>query len=165
MATVNYKIEGNLLPINIQTSKGNYQIMAKSIVAPDGARCVIYDCFSVTLNTIQPSATDIDYYVGKIRNIANLYEQNLPRKEILKRMTQEHINQHGRIIDNDLMIIVSALGRIINAIEGECDSSELILSALEIVLNNFIDNAFVTVYKQTPYGLQPQLMPMKDYMK
>ena len=67
-------------------------------------------------------------------------------------MVQEHINQHGRIIDNDLMMIVSALRRTIEAIEGNADVKQLILSALEIVLNNYTDNAFVTVYNQTPFG-------------
>lgn len=163
MATVNYRINGDLLPINIQMGKGNYQILAKTIVDPDGDRCVIYDCYCVTLNTIHPNATDIEYYVNKIRKIVDLYEQGVSKEGILKKMTQEHINQHGRIIDNDLMMIVSALKCTIEAIEGECDDKALILSALNIVLNNFIDNAFVTVYNQTPFGIQPQLVPMKKY--
>lgn len=31
MATVTYKIDGNLLPTDINTSKGNYQILAKTV--------------------------------------------------------------------------------------------------------------------------------------
>ena len=164
MATVNYKIEGDLLPINIQMTKGFFQILAKTIVDPDGDRCLIYDCYSVSLNTIHPNATDIEYYMNKIRRIVELYEQGFSANEILKRMVQEHINQHGRIIDNDLMMIVSALNRIIEAIEGKCDDKKLILSALDIVLNNYIGDSYVTIYNQTPYGVQPQLVPMKNMM-
>lgn len=71
MATVKYRIDGNLLPIDIQTANGNYQILAKTVVAPDGDKCVIYDCYCVSLNNVQPNATDIEYYIGKIRQIAN----------------------------------------------------------------------------------------------
>lgn len=163
MATVNYRIDGDLLPINIQMTNGNHQILAKTIVDPDGDRCIIYDCYCVSLNTIHPNATDIEYYINKIRRIVELFEKGLSANEILKRMVQEHINQHGRIIDNDLMMIVSALRRTIEAIEGKCDGETLILSALNIVLNNFIDNAYVTVYNQTPFGIQPQLVQMKSY--
>lgn len=164
MATVTYKIDGNLLPIDIKTSKGDYQILTKTVVVPDGGRCVLYDCYCVSLNSVQANATDIEYYISKIRTTADLYEQGLSSKEILKKMAQEHINQHGRIIDNDLMMIVSALRRTLEAIEGQCDGEQLILSALEVVLNNYIDKAFVTVYSQTPYGPQPQLVPMNQFM-
>ena len=165
MALVTYRIEGDRLPIRIQTAKGSYLITAKTIVSPDGDRCLVYDRYSVSLNTVQPSATDIEYYVGEIRTIVDLYEQGFSNKEILKRMTQDHINQHGRVIDNDLMMTVSALKRTINAIEGNCDSKALIISAIDVVLNNFIDYAFVTVYKHSPYGIQPQLVKMREYMK
>lgn len=164
MATVRYKIDGDLLPIDINTSKGDYQILAKTVVVSDGGRCVLYDCYCISLNSVQPNATDIEYYINKIRTTVDLYEQGLPSKEILKKMAQEHINQHGRIIDNDLMMIVSALRRTLEAIEGQCDGEQLILSALEVVLNNYIDKAFVTVYSQTPYGPQSQLVPMNQFM-
>lgn len=164
MATVKYKIDGNLLPIDINISKGNYQILAKTVVVPDGNRCVLYDCYCVSLNSVQPNATDIDYYIGKIRKIADLYEQGFSSKDILKKMAQDHISQHGRIIDNDLMMIVSALRRTLESIEGHCDREQLILSALEVVLNNHIDKTFVTVYNQTPLGPQPQLVPMNQFM-
>lgn len=164
MATVKYKMDGNILPIDILIANRNYQILAKTVVTPDGDRCMVYDCYCVSLNNVQPNATDIEYYIGKIRKIVDLYEQGLSSKEILKKMTQDHINQHGRIIDNDLMMIVSAMRRTLVAIEGECDGKQLILTALEIVLNNYADKAFVTVYKQTPFGLQPQLVPMNQYM-
>lgn len=164
MATVKYRIDGNLLPIDIQMANGNYQILAKTVVAPAGDKCVIYDCYCVSLNNVQPNVTDIEYYIGKIRRIANLYEQGLTSKEIIKRMAEDHVNQHGRIIDNDLMMIVSALRRTLEAIEGECDGKQLILTALEVVLNTYVDKVFVTIYNQTPFGLQPQLVPMKQYM-
>lgn len=164
MATVNYEKDGNLLPIDIKTTKGNCQILAKTVVSPDGDRCVLYDCYCVSLNTVQPNATDIEYYIGKIRKIAELYEQGLSSKEIMKNMVQDHINQHGRIIDNDLMMIVSALRRTLEAIEGNADGKQLILSALEIILNNYADKAFVTIYKQSPWGPQPKLIPMNQYM-
>ena len=164
MAIVKYKMIGNLLPIEINSTKGTHQILAKTVVDPDGDRCVVYDCYSVSLNSVQPNATDIEYYVGKIRKIVDLYEQGISSKEIIKRMAQDHINQHGRIIDNDLMMIVSAMRRSIEAIEGECDGKQLILTALEIVMNNYADKTFVTVYKQNPLGPQPQLVPMNQYM-
>ena len=164
MATVNYRTEGDRLPITIQTTKGNYQILAKTIVAPDGDRCVLYDNYCVSLNSVQPNATDINYYIDKIRRIVDLYEQGDSSMDILKKMIQAHFRQHNRIIDSDLMMIVSALRRTIEAIEGKCDGKVLILSALEIVLNNYADNTFVTVYNQTAYGVQPQLVPIKIYM-
>ncbi len=164
MAKVNYKIEGNLLPIEIQTSKGVFQILAKTVVVPDGDRCVVYDCYCVSLNTLKPNATDIEYYIGKIKKIADLFEQDNAPQEILKKMVQDHINQHGRIIDNDLMMIVSALRRSLEAFVVECDRQKLILSALDIVLNNYADKTFITVYNQTPYGTQPHLVLMNKFI-
>lgn len=165
MAIVNYQINGDSLHISIHAKSGRYLIPAKTIVDPTGDKCVIYDCYCVSLNRVQPSATDIEYYVEKVRQIVNFYEQELTIEEILNNMIQLHINKHGRIIDNDLMMIVSALGRTIEAIEGTCDGKNLILSALEIVLNKYIDNVFVTIYDQISYDSQPSLIPMKMYVE
>ena len=49
MATVKYRIDGNLLPIDIQMANGDYQILAKTVESPDGDKCVIYDCYCVSL--------------------------------------------------------------------------------------------------------------------
>lgn len=165
MAIVKYSINGDSLPISIQMTSGNYLIPAKSIMDPTGERCIIYDCYIVSLNQVQQNGTDIEYYVDKVRQIANLYEQGVSKNDILQKMAKNHIDKHSRIIDTDLMMIVSALRRIIEVIEGNCDGKELILSALQIVLNNYINKTFVTVYKQTPYGPQVSLVPMESYIK
>ena len=57
MATVNYRMDGDLLPIDIKTSKGSQQILAKTVVCPDGDRCVLYDCYIVSMSSVQPNAT------------------------------------------------------------------------------------------------------------
>lgn len=165
MAVVNYNIEDNKLHIIIQTTNGNFQILADTIVDPEGDRCVIYDCYCISLKSVRKSATDINYYVDKIKRFLDYYEEigGSFLKIIMFKMIQDHIGQHGRIIDNDLMMIVSAMAQTIKVIEGGCDFKTIIDSAIIIALNQFVDKTFITIYDQTIYGVQPRLIPLKEY--
>lgn len=164
MATVTYRIDGTLLPIDIRIRNEHYRIMAKAIIDPYGEKSILYDGYSVSLNRLFPNATDIEYYVNKIRNAATLYEEGLSKDDILRGMIREHCNQHNRIIDTDLMMMVSALGRTIKAIEGGCDVNTLRLQALQIALNEYIDMTYVTIFSQNQFE-EPQLVSLKEFVK
>lgn len=162
MATINTKIQDNILAIEIELKGEQYVIFANTINTPEG-KSIIYDCYIVSQNRVLPNATDIDFYVDIIKRAVANYENGVSAQDNINKLTYEHVGKFGRIIDTDLMMIVSAVQRVMESIEGKSDMKGLILYALQLCLNETIDKTFVTLYNQTPNGIIPQLIPLKEF--
>ena len=162
MATINTKLQDNILAIEIELKGEQYVIFANTINTPEG-KSIIYDCYIVSQNRVLPNATDIDFYVDIIKRAVANYENGVSAQDNIKKLTYEHVGKFGRIIDTDLMMIVSAVQRVMESIESKSDMKGLILYALQLCLNETIDKTFVTLYNQTPNGIIPQLIPLKEF--
>lgn len=164
MATVSTQQQGNKLVISIEIKGDKYGIFADTIDTPDG-KSIIYDCYIISQNRLLPNATDIDFYVDIIKRAASNYENGLSAQDSIRKLTQEHVGRFGRIIDTDLMMIVSAVQRVMKSIDGESDLKELIMFALQLCLNDNLDKTFVTLYNETPNGVVPQLIKLVEFAK
>lgn len=71
-------------------------------------------------------------------------------------MASKHISTHGRIIDNDLSMIISAVAKLT---EQKLDT-DLVWSGMDIVLKNYKDKVFFTRYA---FGMEPTLIPASEY--
>ncbi len=162
MATINTQQQGSKLVISIELKGERYGIFADTIDTPEG-KSIIYNCYIVSQNRLLPNATDIDFYVDIIKRAVANYENGVSAQDNIKKLTFEHVGKFGRIIDTDLMMIVSAVQRVMESIEGKSDMKGLILYALQLCLNETIDKTFVTLYNQTPNGIIPQLIPLKEF--
>ena len=164
MATVSTQQYDKCIIISIEIKGDKYGIFADTIDTPDG-KSIIYDCYIISQNRLMPNATDIDFYVDIIKRAAANYENGLSVQDSIRKLTQEHVDKFGRIIDTDLMMIVSAVHRLMKSIEGGSDLKELIMFALQFCLNDNLDKTFVTLYNETPNGVVPQLIKLEEFAK
>lgn len=111
------------------------------------------------------NVTDIDYFVGKIDRAVNLLNEGKSLDVVLNTLIREHINQHGRIIDTDLMMMTNVLELVIIAAHGKVNSETLRLQSAGIAMNQYEDKFFITVYHRTPFGIQPDLISANEFMK
>lgn len=165
MNKVNYCVSDGILKITFQTPKGNRVIECDTMQTPDGDIGVVYDCYSIFLNRIMKNVTDIDYFVGKIDRAVNLLNEGKSLDVVLNTLIREHINQHGRIIDTDLMMMTNVLELVIIAAHGKVNSETLRLQSAGIAMNQYEDKFFITGYHRTPFGIQPDLISANEFMK
>jgi hypothetical protein len=102
------------------------------------------------------NATDIPYYVEKMQQALDFKNQNLSTRDIILKVASMHISNHGRIIDGDLSMIISAVSTVT---EQNLDT-DLEWSGMDIVLKNYRDKVYFTRYA---FGLEPTLIPASEY--
>lgn len=159
------ELNGNKLLINVPTNSKRVTIVADTVVAPNGERCIIYDNYFFTINQIAQNATDINYYIGKMQIAANGINNGESWENVLKFMMTQHISKHGRIIDSDLMMICSALHRILEANRSNVSLPKLQLHSLAIARQNYLRDFFVTQFRRTPMGMEPSLVKATAFFK
>lgn len=163
MSNIQVEQIGDVLEIKLGILGNQYIIQADTIVDPDGDRCVIYNNYIVSLHQVSPNATDMNYYLNKIQCVANCIEKGMNSTESISALVKSHILEHSRIIDNDLMMISSATYRTFQAVFGGVSEQQLFMVGLSIVKEEFANSFFITVYKRTLMGIQPNLVPFSEY--
>ena len=81
------------------------------------------------------NATDIPYYVDKMQQALDFKNQNLSTRDIILKVASMHISNHGRIIDGDLAMIISAVSKVT---EQNLDT-DLVWSGMDAVLKIYRD--------------------------
>lgn len=147
-AKVTYNIIGEQIHINIPLPTGTKNCVEKVVVDPDGDKCIIYDCYFFTMKQFAQNATDIPYYIEKIQQALNYKNQNLSSRDIVLKVAENHITNHGRIIDGDLSMIISAVAKV----TGDKLDTDFEWSGLDAVLRNYESKVFFTKFTFTPVG-------------
>ena len=111
---------------------------------------------ATTMQQFAQNATDIAYYVEKMQQALDFKNQNLSTRDIILKVASKHISNHGRIIDGDLSMIISAASKVT---ELPLDT-DLEWSGMDIVMKNYRDKVFFTRYA---FGMEPTLVPALEY--
>lgn len=147
-AKVTYNIVGEQIHINIPLPAGAKNCVEKVVVDPEGDKCIIYDCYFFTMKQFAQNATDIPYYIEKIQQALNYKMQNLSSRDIVLKVAENHIVNHGRIIDGDLSMIISAVAKV----TGDKLDTDFEWSGLDVVLKSHESKVFFTKFTFTPFG-------------
>ncbi|MBO7068038.1 MAG: hypothetical protein J6W52_05110 [Bacteroidaceae bacterium] len=150
-------VEENIF-ITIPSATGLRKIQEKAVVVPDGSKCILYNCYIYTMKQFVQNATDIPYYIEKMQQALDFKNQNISTRDIILKVAMRHISNHGRIIDGDLSMIISAVSKVT---EQNLDT-DLEWSGLDIVLDNNRDKVFFTRYET---GSEPILIPASEYLR
>lgn len=153
---ITYNVVGDNVFISIPSATGVKKIQEKAVVLPDGDRCIVYNSYVYTMKQFAQNATDIAYYVKKMQQALDFKNQNLSTRDIILKVASKHISNHGRIIDGDLSMIISAVSKVT---EQPLDT-DLEWSGMDIVLKNYRDKVFFTRYA---FGMEPTLIPASEY--
>ena len=154
--TITYNIVGDSIFITIPSATGVRKIQEKVVVVPGGDKCILYNSYIYTMKQFAQNATDIPYYVEKMQQALDFKNHNLSTMDIILKVASMHISKHGRIIDGDLSMIISAISTVT---EQNLDT-DLEWSGMDIVLKNYRDKVFFTRYA---FGLEPTLIPASEY--
>ena len=153
---ITYNIVGDNIFISIPSIDGVRKIQEKAVVVPGGDRCIVYNSYIYTMKQFAQNATDIPYYIEKMQQALDFKNQNLTTRDIILMVASKHISNHGRIIDGDLSMIISAVAKVT---EQNIDT-DLEWSGMDIVLKNYRDKVFFTRYA---FGMEPTLIPASEY--
>ena len=153
---ITYNLVGDNIFISIPSAVGIRKIQEKAVVVPGGDRCIVYNCYIYTMKQFAQNATDIPYYVDKMQQALDFKNQNLSTRDIILKVASMHISNHGRIIDGDLAMIISAVSKVT---EQNLDT-DLVWSGMDAVLKNYRDKVFFTRYAM---GMEPTLIPASEY--
>ena len=153
---ITYNIVGDSIFITIPSATGVRKIQEKVVVVPGGDKCILYNSYIYTMKQFAQNATDIPYYVEKMQQALDFKNHNLSTMDIILKVASMHISKHGRIIDGDLSMIISAISTVT---EQNLDT-DLEWSGMDIVLKNYRDKVFFTRYA---FGLEPTLIPASEY--
>jgi len=153
---ITYNVVGDSIFITIPSETGAKKIQKKAVVVPGGDKCIVYNSYIYTMKQFAQNATDIAYYVEKMQQALDFKNQNLSTRDIILKVASMHISNHGRIIDGDLSMIISAVSTVT---EQNLDT-DLEWSGMDIVLKNYRDKVFFTRYA---FGLEPTLIPASEY--
>ena len=153
---ITYNIVGDSIFITIPSATGVRKIQEKVVVVPGGDKCILYNSYIYTMKQFAQNATDIPYYVQKMQQALDFKNHNLSTMDIILKVASMHISKHGRIIDGDLSMIISAISTVT---EQNLDT-DLEWSGMDIVLKNYRDKVFFTRYA---FGLEPTLIPASEY--
>ena len=158
---VTYTLSGDKIIINIPLKDGVKSVTEMAVVSPDGDKCIVYDSYIYTQKQFGKNGTDINYYVEKIQQAldARLQNSNISTTDIVLKVAERHISNHGRIIDGDLAMIISAVTKV----TGQEINTDLEWAGMDIVLRNFKDKVFFTEYRPTPFGLDTKLIPASEF--
>lgn len=164
MGQISYKhVNNDKLQIYIPLGGGLKTIEADTVVAPDGDRCIIYDNYIISLKQMWQNATDIDFYIGKIQQAYDCLNNGLSQTDTIKKMINTHVTKFGRVIDSDLMMMASALAKVQYAITNIYQIENIVTEALNVARKFFLKELFITIYRRTPVGIQPSIMPASEY--
>ena len=153
---ITYNLVGDNIFISIPSAVGIRKIQEKTVVVPGGDRCIVYNCYIYTMKQFAQNATDIPYYVDKMQQALDFKNQNLSTRDIILKVASMHISNHGRIIDGDLAMIISAVSKVT---EQNLDT-DLVWSGMDAVLKIYRDKVFFTRYAM---GMEPTLIPASEY--
>ena len=153
---ITYNIVADSIFITIPSATGVRKIQEKVVVVPGGDKCILYNSYIYTMKQFAQNATDIPYYVEKMQQALDFKNHNLSTMDIILKVASMHISKHGRIIDGDLSMIISAISTVT---EQNLDT-DLEWSGMDIVLKNYRDKVFFTRYA---FGLEPTLIPASEY--
>lgn len=153
---ITYNLVGDNIFISIPSAVGIRKIQEKAVVVPGGDRCIVYNCYIYTMKQFAQNATDIPYYVDKMQQALDFKNQNLSTRDIILKVASMHISNHGRIIDGDLAMIISAVSKVT---EQNLDT-DLVWSGMDAVLKIYRDKVFFTRYAM---GMEPTLIPASEY--
>lgn len=153
---ITYNIVGDTIFITLPSATGVRKIQEKAVVVPGGDKCILYNSYIYTMKQFAQNATDIPYYVEKMQQALDFKNQNLSTEDIILKVASKHISNHGRIIDGDLSMIISAVSTVT---EQNLDK-DLEWSGMDIVLKNYKDKVFFTRYA---FGMEPTLIPASEY--
>ena len=156
-AKITYSIVGDNVLITIPSATGARKIQEQAVVVPGGDKCIVYDSYLYTMKQFAQNATDIPYYIDKMQQALDFKNQNLSTMDIILKVVLKHISKHGRIIDGDLSMIISAVSKVADL---NLDT-DLEWSVMNIVLNNYRDKVFFTRYA---LGMEPTLIPASEYL-
>lgn len=154
---ITYNIVGDSVLITIPSATGARKIQEQAVVVPGGDKCIVYDSYLYTMKQFAQNATDIPYYIDKMQQALDFKNQNLSTMDIILKVVLKHISNHGRIIDGDLSMIISAVSKVADL---NLDT-DLEWSVMNIVLNNYRDKVFFTRYA---LGMEPTLIPASEYL-
>lgn len=153
---ITYNVVGDSVFITIPSVTGVKKIQEKAVVVPGGDRCIVYNSYVYTMKQFAQNATDIAYYIEKMQQALDFKNQNLSTRDIILKVASKHISNHGRIIDGDLSMIISAVSKVT---EQPLDT-DLEWSGMDIILKNYRDKVFFTRYT---FGMEPTLIPASEY--
>ena len=153
---ITYNLVGDNILISIPSAVRIRKIQEKAVVVPGGDRCIVYNCYIYTMKQFAQNATDIPYYVDKMQQALDFKNQNLSTRDIILKVASMHISNHGRIIDGDLAMIISAVSKVT---EQNLDT-DLVWSGMDAVLKIYRDKVFFTRYAM---GMEPTLIPASEY--
>lgn len=153
---ITYNVVGDSVFITIPSATGVKKIQEKAVVVPGGDKCIVYNSYIYIMKQFAQNATDIAYYVEKMQQALDFKNQNLSTRDIILKVASKHISNHGRIIDGDLAMIISAVSKVT---EQNLDT-DLVWSGMDAVLKNYRDKVFFTRYAM---GMEPTLIPASEY--
>lgn len=153
---ITYNVVGDSVFITIPSATGVKKIQEKAVVVPGGDKCIVYNSYIYIMKQFAQNATDIAYYVEKMQQALDFKNQNLSTRDIILKVASKHISNHGRIIDGDLSMIISAVSKVT---EQPLDT-DLEWSGMDVVLKNYRDKVFFTRYA---FGMEPTLIPASEY--
>lgn len=165
MEQLKYRVADGKLCIAIPTVNGEKVIQCATMQTPDGSNGVVYDCYVISLNRVMKNVTDIGYYVDKTTQVVNLMNRGESLQSVIKGLIESHVNQHGRIIDTDLMMIADCISQVLKTSNTSYDVNQLRLQCAGVAMNNFEDKFLITIYHRTPFGFQPRLVTAREFMK
>ncbi len=153
---ITYDIVGEDINIYIPMETGVRRIQEKAVIVPGGDKCIVYNGYIYTMKQFAQNATDIPYYIDKMQQALNFKNKNVTAIDIILKMASNHISFHGRIIDGDLSMIISAIAKV----TGQNLDTDLEWSGMDVVLKNYRDKVFFTRYV---FGTEPTLIPATEY--
>lgn len=154
---ITYNMVGENIYITIPSENGTRKIQEKTVIVPDGDRCIVYNSYIYTMKQFSQNATDVPYYIEKMQQALDLKNQNLSTRDIILKIASNHILNHGRIIDGDLSMIISAVSKVTE----QKLNSDLEWSGMDIVFEKYGDKVFFTQYA---FGREPVLVPASEYL-
>ncbi|MBP9984534.1 MAG: hypothetical protein KBF13_05370 [Prevotella sp.] len=163
--TVKKEYVGNNLKLTFNTKRGEATVNVSSVKGPNGQKGVMYDCFLIAAKRWMQQGMEEDDFISEMKKVIKDVADGLSSNQIMCSLLQKHIAEKGRLVDTDLCTYISELHLAQTAVNGTCDRNELLDQMMQVAEKNFSSNLFITMYRQSPMGLQPYLVSFNNFVK